>query len=49
MEKDYRKILEDFNSEIEALIAERTMTLMALTVADRVRNPATVIGGLAGR
>ncbi len=43
MEKDYKNILED-NQEMEALIAERTMNLMALTVADRVRNPATVIG-----
>jgi signal transduction histidine kinase len=47
LEKDYKKILEDFNSEIEALISERTMNLMALTVADRVRNPTTVIGGLS--
>jgi signal transduction histidine kinase len=46
MEKNYKRILEDFNSEIEALISERTMNLMALTVADRVRNPTTVIGGL---
>jgi signal transduction histidine kinase len=46
MEKDYRKILEEFNREIETLISERTMNLMALTVADKVRNPATVIGGL---
>src|SRR4030043_639865 len=44
MEKDYKRILEDFNQEIETLISERTMNLMALTVADRVRNPATVIG-----
>lgn len=44
MEKDYKRILEEFNQEIETLISERTMNLMALTVADRVRNPATVIG-----
>lgn len=43
MEKDYKNILEEFNQEMETLIAERTMNLMALTVADRVRNPATVI------
>ncbi len=36
--------LTELNHELEALIAERTMSLMALTVADRVRNPATVIG-----
>jgi putative two-component system response regulator len=46
MEKDYRKILEEFHREIETLISERTMNLMALTVAHKVRNPATVIGGL---
>ena len=46
MEKDYRKILEEFNREIETLISERTMNLMAMTVADKVRNPATVIGVL---
>lgn len=47
---DNRKIeainadLSELNHEIETLIAERTMSLMALTVADRVRNPAAVIG-----
>ncbi|MDI6800994.1 MAG: hypothetical protein QMD01_02895 [Thermodesulfovibrionales bacterium] len=30
--------------EFETIVAERTTSLMALTVADRVRNPATVIG-----
>ena len=44
MERDYKNILEEFNQEIETLISERTMNLMTLTVADRVRNPATVIG-----
>ncbi len=44
MEKRYKQLLEEFNQEIETLISERTMNLMALTVADRVRNPATVIG-----
>lgn len=44
MEKDYKNILEEFNQEMETLIAERTMNLMALTIADRVRNLATVIG-----
>ncbi len=36
--------ISELNQEIETLMAERTMSLMALTVADRVRNPATVIG-----
>jgi signal transduction histidine kinase len=43
LEQGYRKTLEEFNAEIEALIAERTMNLMALTMADKVRNPAFVI------
>jgi signal transduction histidine kinase len=43
MEAEYKRILEDFNQQIETLIAERTMSLMALTVADRIRNPAYVI------
>lgn len=43
LERSYRKTLEEFNAEIEALISERTMNLMALTVADKVRNPAFVI------
>jgi len=44
MERIYKQLLEEFNQQIENLISERTMNLMALTVADRVRNPATVIG-----
>lgn len=36
--------LSEMNLELETLVAERTMSLMALTVADRVRNPASVIG-----
>jgi signal transduction histidine kinase len=37
------------NQELETIGAERTMSLMALTVADKVRNPATVIGGISKR
>ena len=44
MEKSYKHLLEEFNQEIETLVSERTMNLMALTIADRVRNPAMVIG-----
>jgi signal transduction histidine kinase len=43
-EARYRQLLEEMNLQIESLISERSMNLMALTVADRVRNPATVIG-----
>ncbi len=41
--------LTELNREIETIGAERTMSLMALTVADRVRNPASVIGGRCRR
>ncbi len=44
IEKEYQRKLEEFTMERESLVAERSMNLMALTVADRVRNPATVIG-----
>jgi two-component system NtrC family sensor kinase len=44
MEQSYKRLLEEFNREIEALLAERTMSLLALTIADKIRNPATVIG-----
>lgn len=36
--------LEVFNQEIETLVSERIMSMMALTVADKVRNPAAAIG-----
>ncbi len=49
MEKDYRHLLEEYNQEIETLIAERTMSLMALTLADKIRNPASVIGLICRR
>jgi signal transduction histidine kinase len=44
IEEDYKHLLEEYNQEIETLVAERTMSLMALTIADKIRNPATVIG-----
>lgn len=44
MEKDYKHILEEFNQGIETLVSERTMSLMALNIADKLRNPVTVIG-----
>jgi signal transduction histidine kinase len=34
------------NHEIENIVAERTMGMFGLKVADRIRNPVTVIGGL---
>ncbi len=43
-ERDYTNLLEEFNRDIESLLAERTMSLLALTIADKIRNPATVIG-----
>jgi signal transduction histidine kinase len=44
MEKEYNRLLEEFNQEIDSVVSERTMSLMALTVADKIRNPASVIG-----
>ncbi len=41
--------LSGMNQEMETLVNERTMSLMALTVADRVRNPASVIGWISNR
>ncbi len=43
-ENDYKYMLEEFNRELETLLNERTMSLMTLTVADRIRNPVAVIG-----
>lgn len=42
-----QKRLEEFNRAIETIVAERTMSIMALSVADKVRNPATVIAWLS--
>lgn len=41
--------LTELNQELETIGAERTMSLMALTVADRIRNPAAIIGGRCRR
>jgi PAS domain S-box-containing protein len=41
--------LTELNQELETIGAERTMSLMALTVADRIRNPASMIGGRCRR
>jgi PAS domain S-box-containing protein len=42
-EKEYKDMLERFSMELEILVAERTMSLMGLRLADRVRSPALVI------
>ncbi|MFZ5998232.1 MAG: PAS domain S-box protein [Nitrospirota bacterium] len=47
-EKEYNALLERFTRELETLVAERTMSLLALRLADKVRNPSSVIG-LAGK
>lgn len=36
----------NLNREMEDMVAERTMGMVGLRVADRIRNPVTVIGGL---
>lgn len=41
--------LTELNHELETIGAERTMSLMALTVADSIRNPAAMIGGRCRR
>jgi|Deesub1362A_J573_1020465.scaffolds.fasta_scaffold05227_2 hypothetical protein len=41
--------LTQLNRELETIGTERTMSLMALTVADRIRNPASMIGGMCKR
>lgn len=54
--EDARKRVEDINVEVmtvnhdmEAIISERSMNLLALSVADKVRNPITAIGGTLRR
>jgi len=42
-EKEYKELLERFSRDLESLVAERTMSLMGLRLADRVRSPAMVI------
>jgi signal transduction histidine kinase len=41
--------LMNLNHDMESIISERTMNLIALSVADRVRNPATAIAGTFNR
>ena len=41
--------LTELNQELENIVTERTMSLMALTVADKVRNPVAMIGILCKR
>lgn len=41
--------LLQLSNDLEALAQERTIIEMSLKIADQVRNPATVIGGLAQR
>jgi two-component system, NtrC family, sensor kinase len=48
LEATSREILE-LNREMEALVIERTMTEMALSVADGIRNPLHIIGGFSQR
>lgn len=48
LEVTSREILE-LNREIEALAIERTMSEMALGIADGIRNPLHVIGGFSHR
>jgi signal transduction histidine kinase len=47
--KKHLEMEKQFNRELEPLVAERTMSLIALTVADKLRNPASVIGLICRR
>lgn len=55
MSDDRRKLaaanqeLTGLNAELESIASERSLNLMALRVADKVRNPATVIGAVVLR
>ena len=42
-------LAEQYTNDIERLVAERTASLMALNIADRVTNPAVVIGMMSRR
>lgn len=44
--EDISKEILNLNREMEDIVAERTMGMVGLRVADRIRNPVTVIGGL---
>jgi len=48
LETTTRDVLE-LNREMEALVMERTMSEMALGIADGIRNPLHVIGGFSHR
>lgn len=48
LETTSREILE-LNREMEALVIERTMSEMALGIADGIRNPLHIIGGFSHR
>lgn len=43
-ERAYQVMLEQFSREVETLVSERTLSLMGLKLADRVRTPSAVIG-----
>ena len=51
-EEEVKKLIGEigeFNQQMETLMSERTMSIMALTVADKVRNPAALIAGVCSR
>jgi signal transduction histidine kinase len=39
----------EFNREIDTLLSERSMNLMSMTVADKIRNPSALIAGVVAR
>lgn len=44
--EDIGKEVLNLNREMEDIVAERTMGMIGLKVADSIRNPVTIIGGL---
>ncbi|RUM87443.1 MAG: hypothetical protein DSZ23_05825 [Thermodesulfatator sp.] len=48
LDKANSELLE-LSQDMESLVHERTVVELALRIADKIRNPATVIGGLARR
>ncbi len=47
--EEFNREILNLNQEMEAIVAERTTGMIGLRVADRIRNPLTIIGGLCNR
>lgn len=47
--EEFNQNILDLNHEMEAIVAERTLAMLGLRVADKIRNPLSVIGALTRR